>query len=97
MLHDKLTELDGYARRGARLDVTFAAAAEDWLRHGAAERGCKPSTMRDDRNAARNLVGPVFGLRLLMEITPADIETWRASLTRGPRQKNRLLGMIVGI
>ena len=62
-------------RRGRPADGFYnQRTAEAWLRHGASERGCKPSTMRDHRNAVRNLPCPVFGERRLVDIT-----RWRAS------------------
>jgi hypothetical protein len=54
------------ARRGTlpgvvTTGVTFAEAAEEWLRHGENERAWKPSTRRDYRSAVNVHLLPVFG------------------------------------
>lgn len=78
-LHAPLTD----ARKGAFAveevaGATFAAAAEEWLRHGATERGLKPSTLRDYRSAISAHLLPAVGSRSIHAITSAEIEEWRS-------------------
>jgi integrase len=78
-------------------DVTFAVAAREWLRYVEHDRGCKPSTMRGYRNSVENKLIPAFGDMRVSDITLAHLERWRASLTTGPRTKNKLLVELHGI
>jgi hypothetical protein len=38
--------------------VTFAQAADEWLRYVAQDRACKPSTLRDYQNNVRRHLVP---------------------------------------
>ena len=64
-----------------RSGVTFADAAEEYLRFAEQDRGCKPSTLRNYRNAIRVHLLPVFGQTPLEDITAPVIEQWRAGMS----------------
>src|SRR5690348_16583404 len=91
------------ARRGTlhgmvRTGATFADAAAEFLRHAEHDRGCKPSTLRDYRSNLEAHLLPAFGSMRLEEITPAAIDSWRASLTAlSPRTRNKLLVVMHGV
>ena len=58
------------AAGGMRRDgVTFADAAAEYLRFSEEDRGCKPSTIRNYRNAINVHLLPVFGEMALEDIT----------------------------
>jgi integrase len=86
-LHDRLEDLraSDVAASGlsapARVSVTFAEAAAEYLRFSEEDRGCKPSTVRNYRNAIRVHLLPVFGSMTVDEITVQEIERWRAGMT----------------
>jgi integrase len=80
--------------------VTFARAADEWLRHGEHERQLKPSTLRDYRSAVSLHLMPAFGRRELHTISPKDIEQWLATYIRSTghvRQARKLLAVIHGV
>ncbi len=78
--------------------VTFAEAAEEWMRFIEQDRGRKPSTVKDYRNVLRSRLLPTFGERPIDSITPQDIEQWRQSLDGlSNRSKNKLLIQMHGI
>jgi integrase len=78
--------------------VTFADASAEFLRYTADDRGCKPSTLRDYRSNLDAHLLPAFGSMELEAITPAAIETWRASLPGlSSRTKNKLLVVMGGV
>ena len=91
------------ARRGTlpglvRTGATFADAAAEWLRYCEDDRGCKPSTLVDYRSNVRAHLLPAFADRRLEEITPAEIDRWRGSLSGlAPRSRNKLLVVMHGI
>jgi integrase len=88
-LHDRLEEL----RRESVVQapavagvvqvkgVSFAEAATEYLRFAEQDRGCKPSTVRNYRNAIKVHLEPVFGSMTLEDITVQEIERWRAGMT----------------
>jgi integrase len=84
-LHDRLGEL---RREPAQpqvagppmTTVTFAEAAAEYLRFSEQDRGCKPSTIRNYRNAITVHLLPVFGDMALEDITVQEIERWRAGM-----------------
>jgi integrase len=83
---------------GSRLpELTFAEAAREWLRYVEHDRACKPSTLGGYRSSVNGLLIPAFGDRLVAEVTPADIERWRATLTTAARTRNKLLVELHGI
>jgi len=70
------------ARRGAaartRTRVTFADAAEEWLRHGEGEKAWKRSTIGDYRSAVHRHLIPALGRARLEDVTTKRIERWRS-------------------
>jgi integrase len=90
-----LDEALAEARRGelagmVRTGVTFAQAADEWLRYVEQERACKPSTVKDYRNMAR-VLGERFGDVLIEDISTEAIERWKAEFTRARKPSNRTL------
>jgi integrase len=91
------------ARRGrlpglVRTGATFADAAAEFLRYTEDDRGCKPSTLRDYRSNLEAHLLPAFGDLPRETVTPAAIDSWRASLTGlSPRTKNKLLVVMGGV
>lgn len=79
-------------------EVTFAEAAEEWLRFIEQDRERKPSTLRDYRSVLKAHLLPEFGERKLDSITVDEIEAWRRSLSGlSNRSKNKLLIQLHGI
>jgi len=92
------------ARRGAaartRTRVTFADAAEGWLRHGEQVRRLKRSTLGDYRSAVSCHLLPAFGSARLEDVTAQRIERWRGEWLaehNHRRQAIKLLAIIHGI
>jgi integrase len=91
-------------RRGLvlRTRITFAEAAEEWLRYVEQDRDCKPSTLVDYRSVVGRLL-PDFGELRLDQITPERIEAWRARLGAdrerplSNRTRNKSLTILGGI
>ncbi|MCL2769100.1 MAG: site-specific integrase [Solirubrobacterales bacterium] len=98
-LQDVLAQARRGTLPGARsASVTFAEAAEEWMRFIEQDRGRKPSTLKDYRNVLRSRLLPAFGERPIEAIERADIEHWRASLDGlSNRSKNKLLIQLHGI
>jgi integrase len=98
-----LQDVLAQARRGAlpgmrKTGVTFAEAAEEWMRFIEQDRGRKPSTVKDYRNVLKSRLLPAFSDRSLESITTQDIEQWRQSLDGlSNRSKNKLLIQMHGI
>ena len=101
-LHDRLEEVrrewaaadaaPGRGRpAGAALPVssgvTFADAAAEYLRFAEQDRGCKPSTIRNYRNAINAHLLPVFGDMALEDLTVTEIERWRAGMSSARQQR----------
>jgi integrase len=60
--------------------------------------GCKPSTLVDYRSNLRAHLLPAFGDRRLEDITTAEIDRWRGTLTTlSPRSRNKLLVVMHGV
>jgi integrase len=83
---DWLRDLLDQARRGTlpglvRTGATFADAAAEFLRYAEQDRALKPSTIRGYRSIIDAYLLPAFGPRPLEDISSADIERWRSSLT----------------
>ncbi len=57
----------------------------------------KPTTLRNYRCSVETKLIPAFGDRRLRDITPADLERFRATLNVSPRTKNKLLVELYGI
>ncbi len=78
--------------------VSFAEAAQEWLRLITQDRERKPSTVRDYRSALNAHLLPAFGDRQLESITVEEIEAWRGTLDGlSNRTKNKLLIQLHGI
>ena len=98
-----LQDVLAQARRGAlpgmrKTGVTFAEAAEEWMRFIEHDRGRKPSTVKDYRNVLKSRLLPTFSDRPLESMTTQDIEDWRKSLDGlSNRSKNKLLIQLHGI
>src|SRR5437763_474395 len=86
-LRDKLLEEAQRADSApvAESGVTFAQAAEEYLRYAEEDRGCKPSTIRGYRSQLNAHLLPAFGSMRLQDITESEIERWRAGMT--PKRK----------
>ena len=82
-LRDRLEELkrSDAVSSAASVSVTFAEAAEEYLRYATEDRGCKPSTVRGYRNTVNVHLLPVFGSMKLTNIGVQEIERWRAGMT----------------
>jgi hypothetical protein len=72
-----------------RTGATFADAAAEYLRYSEQDRGCKPSTLRNYRDAIKTHLLPVFGDMALEEITVREIERWRSGMSSA-RQRREL-------
>ena len=67
--------------------VRFAEAAAEYLRFSEEDRGCKPTTIRNYRNAIGVHLLPVFGEMALEDITVQEIEQWRAGMSSARQQR----------
>jgi integrase len=67
--------------------ATFADAAAEYLRFSEQDRGCKPSTVRNYRNAINVHLLPVFGEIVLEDVTVQEIERWRAGMSSARQQR----------
>ncbi|MBV9362597.1 MAG: site-specific integrase [Solirubrobacterales bacterium] len=81
-LRDTLLEDAQLAGTAPRVEkrVTFAEAAEEYLRYAEHDRGCKPSTVRGYRSQLNAHLLPAFGAMRLEDITERVIERWRAGI-----------------
>jgi integrase len=70
-----------YAPGSAASGVTFAEAADEYLRYAEQDRGCKPSTIRGYRSQLNAHLLPAFGSMRIEDITEREIERWRAGMT----------------
>jgi len=98
-LHDRLEEVRREAAsaesraptpgvaRPVMKRVRFAEAAAEYLRFSEEDRGCKPTTVRNYRNAIRVHLLPVFGEMPLEDITVQEIEQWRAGMSSARQQR----------
>ena len=82
---DWLRDFLDEARRGASAGsvapgITFAEAAEEYLRFAEQDRGCKPSTIRGYRSQLNAHLLPAFGSTRIEDITEREIERWRAGM-----------------
>ncbi len=83
---DWLRDVLDQARRGTlpglvQTGATFADAAAEFLRYAEQDRALKPSTIRGYRSIIDAYLVPAFGPRPLEDISSADVEYWRSSLT----------------
>jgi integrase len=70
--------------------VTFAEAAEEYLRYAEHDRGCKPSTIRGYRSQLNAHLLPAFGKMRIDDITERAIERWRSGMA-GSREARPVL------
>jgi len=61
--------------------ISFAEAAEEYLRFAEQDRGCKPSTIRGYRSQLNAHLLPAFGSMRIEDITEREIERWRAGIS----------------
>ncbi len=97
-LRDMLDE----ARRGTlpglvKTDVTFAEAADEWLRYVEHDRGRKPSTIAGYKALLNSQLLPVFGKKPIESITTAEIEAWIGGVDRSPATRTKALVLMHGI
>jgi integrase len=103
-----LDEILADARRGQvvgpvrpRGGVTFAEAAQEWLRYVEHDRKRRPSTVRDYKIVVDKVLVPALGEAPLESITSAHIDAFRAALVDegrlSPRTVNKYLALIHGI
>jgi integrase len=97
-----LRELLDEARRGTlpglvKTDVTFAEAADEWLRYVEHDRDRKPSTITGYKALLRSQLLPTFGEMPIESITTAMIETWIAGVDRSPATRTKALVLMHGI
>lgn len=86
---DLLTQIriDGVVKPAIGSDKNFAHVAEEvFRRHG---QRWKPRTRQVNRDYLRVYILPVFGERMIDEITAADVQAWFASLHHKPGAANR--------
>ncbi len=77
-LHALLAEAPQSARKAdPHARVTLREAADEWIRYEEHEAKVKPSTVMDYRNCADRLCREL-GDRPIEDITPQDIERWKA-------------------
>ena len=99
---DWLRETLDEARRGTlpglvKTDVTFAEAADEWLRYIEHDRGRKPSTIAGYRALLRSQLLPTFGELPIESITTPMIEAWISGVDRAPTTKTKALVLLHGI
>jgi integrase len=97
-----LRELLGEARRGTlpgqvRTGVTFAEAADEWLRYIEHDRERKPSTVAGYRALVRSQLLPTFGDLPLESITTPMIEGWLSGVDRASSTRSKALVLLHGI
>jgi integrase len=102
LAEDWLREVLDQARRGTlpgmvRTGVMFAEACEDYLAHKEADRGLKPSTLRDYRSTVTFHLLPAFGERALEDITTDMVETWKLTLRMSNATKIKVLTVLYGV
>jgi integrase len=90
------------ARRGTlpglvKTDVTFAEAADEWLRYIEHDRGRKPSTIAGYRALLRAQLLPTFGEMPIESITTPMIEEWIAQVDRAPATRRKALVLMHGV
>lgn len=89
--------LPGMVRTG----VTFADAADEYLRWLEFDRERKPSTVRDYRSTVRAHLIPAFGSRAVEDITTEDIEHWKTQLGAATGMSNttklKILTILSGV
>jgi len=80
-----------------RTGVTFADAAEEYLRYLQHDRELKLSTLRDYRSIIAAHLLPTFGTMRLEDVSVPAIEAWKARLTVSNRTKVKILTILNGV
>ncbi|HEX3692582.1 MAG TPA: site-specific integrase [Solirubrobacteraceae bacterium] len=85
LAEDWLRDVLDQARRGTlpglvKTGATFADAAAEFMRYAEHDKALKPSTIYGYRSILDAYLLPAFGGKPLEQITPADVEAWRAGL-----------------
>jgi integrase len=88
---------DGTLPGLVKTDVTFAEAADEWLRYVEHDRGRKPSTIAGYRALLRSQLLPTFGELPIESITTPMIEAWIAGVDRAPATRTKALVLMHGI
>jgi integrase len=86
-------ELPGQQRTG----VTFAKAAEEWLRYIEFDRERKPSTLQGYRWIVQGQLIPAFGGSPIEAITTETVERWISSLGGAASSRRKALVLLHGI
>lgn len=99
---DWLRKVLNEAREGTlpglvKTDVSFAEAAEEWLRYIEHDRGRKPSTVAGYRALLRSQLLPTFGELPIESITTEMVEAWIAGVERAPATRTKALVLMHGI
>ncbi len=80
-----------------RTGVSFAEAAEEFLRHIEHDRARKPSTVIGYRALVRSQLLPVFGDEPIESITTPMIERWLSGVDRSSSTRMKSLVLLHGI
>jgi integrase len=86
-------ELAGMVQTG----VTFAEAADEWLRYLRDDRGRKPATIAVYGAVVRAQILPPFGERAVESITGPMIEGWLAGLEVAPATRTKAFVAMNGV
>jgi integrase len=86
----------------APIRVTFKQAVDEWIDYVENDRKRRPSTLRDYRQTAKNMLLPGFGESTPIEdITTADVDAYRAGLVKegrlSARSINKSLVLLHGV
>jgi Phage integrase, N-terminal SAM-like domain len=73
--------------RKVETGVTFVEAAAEYLRFSEEDRGCKPSTIRNYRNAIDVHLLPVFGAMAVEDVSVREVERWRAGMSSARQER----------
>jgi integrase len=77
--------------------VTFAKAADEWLRYVEHDRERKPSTIAGYRALVRSQLLPTFGDQPIESITTSMVEHWLAGVDRASSTRTKSLVLMHGI
>lgn len=80
-----------------KTDVSFAEAADEWLRYIEHDRGRKPSTVAGYRALLRSQLLPTFGELPIESITTPMVEAWVAGIERAPATRTKALVLMHGV
>ncbi|MEX1141109.1 MAG: tyrosine-type recombinase/integrase [Thermoleophilaceae bacterium] len=80
-----------------RTGITFAAAADEWLRYQEHDRGRKPATVAVYRALIKARMLTVFGDMAVESITAPMVESWLAGLDGAPATRTKAFVALNGI